>query len=123
MVQWKVKIFRLSFPSNKVKRVVNIKTKEIILISKALSEKNRVEIVKLLSEEELCACHLLEHFDITQPTLSHHMKQLTESGLVKVTKKGTWNHYSINKEIVDQYIEFLKNTYKNTNDNGSCICD
>ena len=123
MVQWKLKLFKFNASIKKLKRVVIIKTKEIILISKALSEKNRVEIIKLLSENELCACHLLEHFEITQPTLSHHMKQLTESGLVKVTRKGTWNHYSINKEIVDQYIEFLKNTYKNTNGNGNCICD
>lgn len=100
-----------------------IKTENIVAISKALSDKNRVEIVKLLSENELCACHLLEHFDITQPTLSHHMKQLKESGLVNVTKRGTWNHYSINREIVDQYIDFLKNTYKNKCHDGSCICD
>jgi len=103
--------------------VIIIKTEDIISVSKALSDKNRVEIVKLLSENELCACHLLEHFDITQPTLSHHMKQLTESGLVKVTKKGTWNHYSINKEIIDEYINFLKDTYNKNCDEGICDCD
>ena len=103
--------------------MIIIKTEDIISVSKALSDKNRVEIVKLLSENELCACHLLEHFDITQPTLSHHMKQLKESGLVKVTKKGTWNHYSINKEIIDEYINFLKDTYKNKCDDGICSCD
>lgn len=103
--------------------VIIIKTEDIISVSKALSDKNRVEIVKLLSENELCACHLLEHFDITQPTLSHHMKQLKESGIVKVTKKGTWNHYSINKEIIDEYINFLKDTYKNKCDDGICACD
>lgn len=55
---------------------VKIKTEEVIKISKALSDKNRVEIIKLLSDEELCACKLLEHFEIKQPTLSHHMKLL-----------------------------------------------
>ena len=100
-----------------------IKTEHIVSISKALSDKNRVEIVKLLSKNELCACHLLEHFDITQPTLSHHMKQLTESGLVIVTKKGTWNHYSINKEKVEKYIEFLKNTYEKSCDIENCVCE
>lgn len=103
--------------------VIIIKTEDIISVSKALSDKNRIEIVKLLSENELCACHLLEHFDITQPTLSHHMKQLKESGIVKVTKKGTWNHYSINKEIIDEYINFLKDTSKNKCDDGICACD
>lgn len=100
-----------------------IKTEDIVLISKALSDKNRVEIIKLLSEKELCACHLLEHFDITQPTLSHHMKQLKDSGLVIVTKKGTWNHYHINKEVVDHYIDFLRNTYSNECEDGICECN
>ncbi|WP_323736171.1 metalloregulator ArsR/SmtB family transcription factor [Methanosphaera sp. ISO3-F5] len=100
-----------------------MKTENIISISKALSDKNRVEIIKLLSENELCACHLLEHFEITQPTLSHHMKQLTESGLVNVTKRGTWNHYSINKETIDEYTDFLQSTCKKNNQNGMCTCD
>ena len=90
-----------------------MKTEEIVLIGKALSDKNRVEIIKLLSEDELCACHLLEHFDIKQPTLSHHMKILKESGLINVTKKSTWSYYSINKETINKYTQFLEETYKN----------
>lgn len=90
-----------------------METKDIVLIGKALSDKNRVEIIKLLSEDELCACHLLEHFDIKQPTLSHHMKILKESGLINVTKKATWNYYSINRETIDEYSKFLQGTYKN----------
>lgn len=99
-----------------------MKTEEIVLIGKALSDKNRVEIIKLLSEDELCACHLLEHFDIKQPTLSHHMKILKESGLINVTKKSTWSYYSINKDKIDQYTKFLKGTYKNKSEKY-CDCE
>ncbi|EKY25389.1 putative arsenical resistance operon repressor [Clostridium celatum DSM 1785] len=63
-------------------------------VFKALSDSNRIKIIKLLSSEEQCACKLLEHFNLTQPTLSHHMKVLIDCGLVISRKKGTWNYYS-----------------------------
>ena len=90
-----------------------METEEIIKIAKALSDKNRVEIIKLLSEEELCACHILNQMQIAQSTLSHHMKQLTDSKLVLVTKKGRWSYYRINTQTIDRFKEFL-DTYKNT---------
>ena len=51
----------------------------------------------MLSNGELCACKILEEFQITQPTLSYHMKILSESGLVNSRKDGVWMKYSINK--------------------------
>ncbi len=104
--------------------MLNIKTEEIIRISKALSDKNRVEIIKLLSDEELCACHLLEYFDFTQPALSHHMKQLVDSELVLVEKKAQWSYYRINKKIFNEFKEFIENItksdYKEKFDNKKC---
>ena len=47
---------------------------DVALICKALGDSNRLQIVKMLSEGEKCACNLLERFEITQPTLSHHMR-------------------------------------------------
>lgn len=49
---------------------------------KALSDETRLEIFTMLSQDELCACKILEKFQITQPTVSYHMKILCESGLV-----------------------------------------
>ena len=86
-----------------------IKTEDIISISKALSDKNRVEIIKLLSDEQLCACHILEYFDFTQPALSHHMKQLVDSKLVLVEKKAQWSYYKINKKRFMEFKEFIEN--------------
>ena len=69
---------------------------DVALICKALGDANRLEIVKMLSDGEKCGCKLLERFEITQPTLSHHMKILVECGLVNARKEGKWQHYSLN---------------------------
>ena len=70
---------------------------DVALICKALGDANRLEIVKLL-----------ERFEITQPTLSHHMKILVECGLVNARKEGKWQHYSLNCETLTQFKEFIE---------------
>lgn len=77
-------------------------------IFKALGDPNRLEIYEMLKDGEKCACKLLEKFNITQPTLSHHMKVLCECGLVTFRKDGKWSHYSINKEVSGLLKKFFK---------------
>jgi len=77
------------------------------LMGKALSEQSRVQIVEMLSGGEMCACKLLERFDITQPTLSHHMKILCACHLVTVRRDGKWCHYSLQRETLAAYTAFL----------------
>ena len=72
-----------------------METRDMILICKALSDTNRLEIVQMLSDGEKCGCKILDKFDITQPTLSHHMKILVDCGLVNDCKEGKWHHYSL----------------------------
>ena len=72
---------------------------DVALVCKALGDANRLKIVKILSDGEKCACKLLEAFEITQPTLSHHMKILSECGLVNVRKEGKWSYYSLSCEV------------------------
>ncbi len=67
-------------------------------IFKALADETRLKIIAMLSSGEMCACKILEEFDITQPTLSYHMKILTESGLVNGVRDGAWMRYSLNEE-------------------------
>ena len=74
---------------------------------KALSDKNRLMIVDMLSCGELCACVILEKFQITQPTLSHHMKTLCESKLAIGRKEGKWMYYSLNDEAAQSLKAFL----------------
>ena len=63
---------------------------QVSLICKALSDPNRIRIIQLLTSGEKCGCDLLEQMQITQPTLSHHMKALEGCGLVCAVKKGKW---------------------------------
>ena len=67
-------------------------------IFKAFCDENRIKILKMLSTGEKCACKLLDALDVTQPTLSHHMKILCDSGVVVGRKEGKWTHYSISEE-------------------------
>ena len=69
---------------------------QVSLICKALSDPNRLRIIQLLTYGEQCGCELLEQMQITQPTLSHHMKTLEDCRLVSSRKKGKWSHYSLN---------------------------
>ena len=78
-------------------------TIDIAVICKALGDSNRLQIVQMLSDGEKCGCKLLEAFDITQPTLSHHMRILEESGLVKGEKRGKWTHYSLSCETLKEF--------------------
>ena len=86
-----------------------MKSMDVALICKALGDSNRFEIVRMLSDGEKCGCKLLERFEITQPTLSHHMKVLVECGLVNVRKEGKWHHYSLNCETLTNYKKFIEN--------------
>ena len=65
------------------------------LIFKAFCDENRIRILKMLTSGEKCACKILEELNVTQPTLSHHMKTLLDSGIVNGRKEGKWMHYSI----------------------------
>lgn len=86
---------------------------------KALAEPNRVKILDMLSCGSMCACDVLEHFDFTQPTLSHHIKVLVEAGLVTTDKQGTWHHYSVNEDKVKQLMADTMNLFSSSE---RCIC-
>ena len=74
---------------------------EMVVLFKALGDENRLQILKQLCNGEKCACKLLEALNISQPTLSHHMKLLCDAGIVNGRKEGKWMHYSIHKERID----------------------
>lgn len=83
-------------------------------IFKAFCDENRLMILEMLQSGEKCACVLLEKLTITQPTLSHHMKLLQESGIVVPRKEGKWTHYSIDKRGGEYAIELLARLTKVT---------
>ncbi len=81
------------------------------VIFKAFCDENRIRILQILKDGEKCACRLLEALNITQPTLSHHMKTLLDSGIVNGRKEGKWMYYSISEEGLEkaqEYLDYLK---------------
>lgn len=82
--------------------------KKTALIFKAFCDENRIKIIKSLRTGEKCACKLLEEINVTQPTLSHHMKILCEAGVVVGRKEGKWTHYSISEKGAEQAKECLE---------------
>ncbi len=89
------------------------------LLFKALSDETRLKIIDMLSCGELCACDILKSFNITQPTLSYHMKILTECGIVNGVREGAWMHYTLNDAVIKQIYEYWKHL---TSDKKDCIC-
>jgi len=71
-------------------------------VFKALADPTRVRIVNLLAgrSEPVCLCDINTAFDLSQPTLSHHLKKLVAAGLLNREQRGTWAFYSINDEAL-----------------------
>lgn len=88
-------------------------------IFKVLSDSNRLQIIDMLSCGEMCVCKILEKFNITQPTLSHHLKVLSDSGIVTSRKEANWMYYKLNDKKMKEITEFLQFI---SNDKKDCIC-
>mgnify|MGYP001198465983 FL=1 len=92
---------------------------EYVPALKAMSDETRLKIIDILSCGEMCACDILEELSISQSTLSYHMKNLTDSGLVNAVRDGIWMRYTLNEEKTNDVITFLTCI---TNDKNDCIC-
>lgn len=79
-------------------------------ILKALADPKRLRIIDMLSGGELCACKILEAFQISQPTLSHDMKVLIDANLVNARPVGKWTHYSLNSKTLHTFYQQLGQT-------------
>ncbi len=84
---------------------------ETAKVFKAFCDENRLQILELLRSGEKCACKLLDELHIGQSTLSHHMRILCDSGIVRGRKEGKWVHYSIDpagaeraKQLLNQQV-------------------
>lgn len=80
---------------------------EYAAMFRALSDPNRLLILDYLLEGERCACVILEKLQITQSTLSYHMKILSESEIVTARKEGKWMHYALNRAKLDNLKMFI----------------
>jgi ArsR family transcriptional regulator len=78
-------------------------------IARALSDPVRVQIVDVLRRQagEVCVCDLQTLFEISQPTLSHHLKKLRDAGLVGVERRGQWAYYYVAPGALDPLSAWL----------------
>jgi len=72
-------------------------------VFKALADPARVRIVNVLatSGEPVCVCHLIEPLGLSQPTVSHHLKRLTDAGLLDREQRGRWAYFSLRPDAVE----------------------
>ena len=73
----------------------------------AVADEVRGQILTMLRGNEMCACKILEHFDMRQPTLSHHMKILCDAQLVTSRRDGRWVRYRLNQPVIQELIDAL----------------
>jgi ArsR family transcriptional regulator len=81
----------------------------VAAIAKALSDPIRVQLVDVLRQHagEVCVCELVPLFDVSQPTLSHHLKKLREAGIVGVERRGLWAYYYVVPEALKELSSWL----------------
>lgn len=83
--------------------------KKVEKISKALADPNRLQVLKSLHKNKGClyCSEINDTLELAQPSVSHHLKQLTEAELVIAEKEGREVKYSLNNKMIDQYVNFL----------------
>jgi ArsR family transcriptional regulator len=81
----------------------------LAVIAKAIGEPMRVQILDVLrrSDEEVCQCELIALFDVGQSLLSHHLRKLTDAGLVTVERRHRWAYYSIAPDALQELTAWL----------------
>jgi ArsR family transcriptional regulator, arsenate/arsenite/antimonite-responsive transcriptional repressor len=85
------------------------KLKKITKILKALSDESRVRIVNLLKAKGgVCVCEITEIINLSQPTISSHLKKLEEAGIISFKKDGLWVNYYLNKEMDSESKELIE---------------
>lgn len=93
-------------------------------VFKALCNEYRLQVLERLRTGEKCGCDLLEHIPMSQSNLSHHMKVLVESGIVRGRQVGKWTYYAIDPDKAQAAIDLLKElTEVHVTEGPGCCCE
>lgn len=86
-----------------------VDAKAIAQVATALSDPIRVQLVDVLRSHagEVCVCELVPLFEVSQPTLSHHLRKLRDAGIVGVEKRGLWSYYYVHPEALEVLEQWL----------------
>jgi ArsR family transcriptional regulator, arsenate/arsenite/antimonite-responsive transcriptional repressor len=79
-------------------------------VAKALGDPIRLQLVDVLRKHagKVCVCELVPLFDVSQPTLSHHLKKLRDAGIVDSEKQGLWAYYYVRADVLDELAGWLR---------------
>ena len=86
--------------------------RNFIKVMKAVSDPNRVKIVKMLQQGELCVCEIKEALRVSQPAVSKHLKILQEAGFLNSRKDRLWVHYRLNDGSSSPYVATILGNLK-----------
>jgi ArsR family transcriptional regulator len=75
-----------------------VEVEKVAKVFKLLGDKTRLSIMGLINENECCVCEFVAIFNMSQPSISQHLRKLKDAGLVRESRKNNWIFYSINKE-------------------------
>lgn len=83
-----------------VKALPDGELQRLAKLAKAIADPNRIEILRLLANQDgpVCACDIVDHVDLSQPTVSHHLKKLKDAGLLTSSRRGLWVFYQVDPE-------------------------
>lgn len=97
---------------------------QLASLLKAVADPTRLQLIAYINastKSESCVCDLTEALDLSQPTISHHLRILAEAGLISREKRGTWVWYSVNQERWDELSNlFRSESFTSGNQPGSC---
>ncbi|MGH2956072.1 MAG: ArsR/SmtB family transcription factor [Solirubrobacterales bacterium] len=87
------------------------RAERVSAVAKALGDPIRVQLVDVLRKHagKVCVCELVPLFDLSQPTVSHHLKVLRDAGLVGAERRGLWSFYYVNPESLEELSTWLSN--------------
>ncbi|HEX6115789.1 MAG TPA: metalloregulator ArsR/SmtB family transcription factor [Solirubrobacterales bacterium] len=79
------------------------------IVAKALGDPVRIQLVDVLRKHagRVCVCELVPLFDLSQPTVSHHLKKLKDAGIVESERRGLWAYYYVRPEALDELSAWL----------------
>ncbi|MBW2552946.1 MAG: winged helix-turn-helix transcriptional regulator [Deltaproteobacteria bacterium] len=86
--------------------------RELVKVFKALSDKNRLRILKMLQHKKMCVCELSAALGITRPSVSRHLSLMKDAGLVSDERNGPWIDYSLCEEKINHYAPVIKSHLK-----------
>lgn len=95
--------------------------REFIKVMKALSDPNRVKMIKLLQRKVLCVCEIQEALGLAQSTASKHLKILEEAGLIDYLKEGPWVNYRLSDGGKNPYVSNLLGSLRHWLENDADV--